>query len=57
MASREGIVACPEGGATVAALRAMVSHGRISRDERVCMYNTGSGALYPDVLERATRPT
>ncbi|MHB8603804.1 MAG: threonine synthase [Thermoplasmatota archaeon] len=53
--AREGIVACPEGGATVAALRAMVSDGRISRDERVCVYNTGSGALYPDVLERATR--
>jgi threonine synthase len=43
---REGIDACPEGGATVAALRKLCEEGAIGRDESVVLFNTGAGWLY-----------
>ncbi|MGA2110856.1 MAG: threonine synthase [Anaerolineales bacterium] len=47
LAYREGIFACPEGGATVAALRNLLRSGWISRQERVVLFNTGTGLKYP----------
>ena len=47
MAAREGLLLCPEGAATYAALRQELASGRISRDERVVLFNCGSGLKYP----------
>ena len=47
----EGIFACPEGAATVSALRKMTNEGKIDRDERVVLFNTGSGLKYVDLFE------
>ncbi len=46
LSSLEGVDACPEGGAAVAAARALVAGGRIARDERLVVFNTGAGVLY-----------
>ena len=37
----EGLLTCPEGAATVAALKQLVSEGRIESSERVVLFNTG----------------
>ncbi len=37
----EGLLTCPEGAATVAALKQLVSDGRIESSERVVLFNTG----------------
>lgn len=42
----EGIFACPEGGATVAALKALLEQGWVDPQERVVLFNTGSGLKY-----------
>ena len=44
----EGIFAAPEGGAAVAAVEELVSRGWISSDDRVVVFNTGTGLKYPD---------
>ena len=41
-----GCFACPEGGATLAALETLLSDGRIRKEERVVLFNTGSGLKY-----------
>jgi threonine synthase len=46
----EGIFACPEGGAALAGLRQLVAQGWVDREERVVVFNTGSGLKYLDVL-------
>ena len=46
----EGIFACPEGAATISALRKMVEQGHVDRDERVVLFNTGSGLKYTDLF-------
>jgi len=51
MAKKEGIFACPEGAATLAALKKMLASGDIDRDERVVLFNTGSGLKYTDLFE------
>jgi threonine synthase len=42
----EGCFACPEGGATLAALRQMRASGEVKAGERVAIFNTGSGLKY-----------
>jgi threonine synthase len=46
IARTEGIDAAPEGGATLAALEALVRSGDIQRHERIVLFNTGAGWLY-----------
>lgn len=46
IARTEGIDAAPEGGATLAGLKALVERGEIRRHERVVLFNTGAGWLY-----------
>jgi threonine synthase len=43
----EGILLCPEGAATLAALKQELASGRISRDERVVLFNCATGLKYP----------
>jgi threonine synthase len=49
MARCEGIFACPEGGAVLAAARALAGSGWIGEDERVVLFNTGTGLKYPRI--------
>jgi threonine synthase len=55
LAQSEGILACPEGAATLAALPALFERGVLKRDEVIVLFNTGSGLKYLDVLEQALK--
>jgi len=46
LASDEGVFAAPEGGACVAALKKLLGSGFLKPDERIVIYNTGSGLKY-----------
>ena len=46
MGHSQGIFACPEGGATLAAFQQLRSQGWIGDDESVILFNTGSGLKY-----------
>ena len=48
LAREAGILACPEGGATVAALRTLRRDGAIQAGDRVVIFNTGTGLKYLD---------
>jgi threonine synthase len=52
LASNEGIFAAPEGGAALVAYKKLVDSGFLSRDERVVMFNTGSGYKYVDSIAK-----
>ena len=51
MASLTGIFPCPEGAASLAGLKRLIAKGSVRRDERVVLFNTGTGLKYLDVLE------
>jgi threonine synthase len=53
LARSEGIFAAPEGGACVPALRKLLERGDIKPDEKVVLFNTGSGIKYLDAFEKA----
>jgi threonine synthase len=53
LAANEGIFACPEGAATVAALQVLRQRGWVQADERVVLFNTGSGLKYAELLHTA----
>jgi len=46
LASREGLLLCPEGAATVAALIQEINTGRIGKDESVLLFNCATGLKY-----------
>jgi threonine synthase len=46
LASSEGIFAAPEGAATLAALEKLVEEGWVQPDEKIVLFNTGSGLKY-----------
>jgi threonine synthase len=46
IAIREGVLAAPEGAASLAALKHLLAKGQIDRAERVVLFNTGSGLKY-----------
>jgi threonine synthase len=48
----EGVFLCPEGAACVPALKELAQRKWIAADDRVVMFNTGSGLKYLEVLER-----
>lgn len=43
----EGLLLCPEGAATLAALKQELASGRIRPDEQVVMFNCATGLKYP----------
>ena len=53
LARAEGVFACPEGAATLAALPKLFVQNVLSRDDTIVLFNTGSGLKYLDVLEKA----
>lgn len=50
LASVEGIFACPEGGAALAAYQTLVDDGFLKESDKVVLFNTGSGYKYLDVF-------
>ena len=48
--SAEGIFPAPEGAACLPALKRLLQQGAVKHDERVVLFNTGSGLKYLDVL-------
>ena len=55
LASTEGIFPCPEGAATLAALKKLLVDKTVDRNECIVLLNTGSGLKYLDVL--ASQPS
>jgi threonine synthase len=49
----EGISAAPEGGASLTALKHLLSRGVVAPSETVVLFNTGGALKYLDVLERS----
>ncbi|HJR80450.1 MAG TPA: threonine synthase [Anaerolineales bacterium] len=48
LAGMEGIFAAPEGAATLAALKELIQQGWVQPEERIVLFNTGSGLKYLD---------
>jgi threonine synthase len=48
LASLEGIFGAPEGAATLAALKELIKQGWVNPEERIVLFNTGSGLKYLD---------
>jgi len=48
LAKMEGIFAAPEGAATLAALQALIRQNWLHPEERIVLFNTGSGLKYLD---------
>jgi len=48
LGSMEGIFSAPEGAATLAALKELVKSGWVGVEERIVLFNTGSGLKYLD---------
>lgn len=46
----EGIFAAPEGAACLPALKALIKRGEINKDERIVLFNTGTGVKYLEVF-------
>ncbi len=46
LAASEGIFPAPEGGACVAALKKLLANGLLQPDDRIVLFNTGSGLKY-----------
>ena len=57
-AAMEGVFAAPEGAAALAAYKKLRGNGFFSEDDRVVLFNTGSGLKYLDVIDsrREARP-
>ncbi|MEO8045255.1 MAG: threonine synthase [Spartobacteria bacterium] len=49
--AKEGLFVAPEGAACFAALQALAGEGKIEADERVVIFNTGSGIKYLECYE------
>jgi threonine synthase len=55
-ARTEGIFAAPEGAASLAAYRKLRSSGFLSENDKVVLFNTGTGLKYLDVLNQKKTP-
>jgi threonine synthase len=55
LARTEGIFASPEGGACVPALRNLLARGDVKPEERVLLFNTGSGIKYLDAFDKTLK--
>ncbi|HET6319790.1 MAG TPA: threonine synthase [Chloroflexota bacterium] len=56
LARGEGISAAPEGAATLAGLRRLLQDGFLKQDERIVLFNTGSGLKYQDLYAAGELP-
>ena len=53
LASDEGIFVAPEGGACIAALKKLLASGFLKAEEKIVIYNTGSGLKYLEAYSPA----
>ncbi|MFB3126546.1 MAG: threonine synthase [Candidatus Acidiferrales bacterium] len=53
LAQLEGIFACPEGGAVIAALPKLLERGVVKGEDTMILFNTGTAMKYLDVLTQA----
>src|SRR5579863_1738779 len=53
LASLEGVFAAPEGAATVSGARKLAASGWIKPEEKVVLFNTGTGYKYAEAWQRA----
>jgi threonine synthase len=53
LASHEGILAAPEGAATVSAIRKLAASGWVKPSETLVLFNTGTGYKYSEAWQRA----
>ena len=53
MATFEGIIACPEGAATLVGLRHLLNQGFLGPEDTVVLLNTGSGYKYLHLIDEA----
>jgi threonine synthase len=51
LAATEGIIACPEGAATLVGLKHLLGQGFLQSDDTVVLLNTGSGYKYLDLIK------
>jgi threonine synthase len=51
LARVEGLFVCPEGAATLAAFKRLASSGFLHPNERVVLFNTGSGLKYSNLVQ------
>ncbi len=56
LAEQEGVLAAPEGAATLAALEVLARRDWVRPDERIVLFNTGSGLKYPDLMPGGSAP-
>jgi len=56
-ATKEGLFAAPEGAAALAAYRRLLASGFFTPDQKVVLFNTGSGLKYIDVIAAAEKKT
>jgi len=49
--ANEGIFAAPEGGALLVALKKLLKTGEVKHDEKIVLFNTGSGIKYLEAFE------
>ena len=50
MAREEGIFPCPEGAATLAGVKNLLNQGLVDPDEKIVLFNTGSGLKYLELF-------
>ncbi|HEY6969583.1 MAG TPA: threonine synthase [Candidatus Angelobacter sp.] len=55
-AGKEGVFAAPEGAASLAAYKILVQQKFLTANDRVVLFNTGSGLKYIDVIGKALEP-
>ncbi|HET7769738.1 MAG TPA: pyridoxal-phosphate dependent enzyme, partial [Chloroflexota bacterium] len=56
LAESEGISAAPEGAATLSGLRQLLKDGFLKHDERIVLFNTGSGLKYQELYAAGELP-
>jgi threonine synthase len=53
MIAGEGVDAAPEGAATWAALKSLAAAGQVGKDERIVLFNCGTGLKHPELRPSA----
>ena len=51
IATKEGFFVCPEGAATLVALKTLLQQGVVKANDRVLLFNTATGLKYPEIIE------
>lgn len=53
IAQKEGLFICPEGAATLVALKKLLAENFVTPDETILLFNTGAGIKYPELVKRS----